>query len=141
MVAVHLGGGELSLWFSLLCSLCLFLSLTHAHSVDCCHVVFPPPPVLQRHLLWMLPLEVWQQVLGFCPCPVYARLVRNPSNREFYHLLKQSLLELHFGSMLPSPALGGLWMASRHPEAARPRILHLGSRFLPLCPFLSFFPL
>jgi len=88
----------------------------------------------------MLPQEVWQEVLGFCPCKEYSRLVVPPSmlpSREFYFVLKQSLLELHFGSMLPSPALGGLWMASRHPMASRVRVLCLGSSFCFLVVVLS----
>ena len=76
-------------------------------------------------------MEVWQEVLGFCPFEEYARMTTSkPASRELYFLLKQSLLELHFGSMLPSPALGGLWMASRDVLATDPRVLNLGLRFL-----------
>ena len=86
-----------------------------------------PCPVLQRHLLWMLPLEVWQEVLGFCAFEEHARVMeKKPASREFYFLLKQSLLELRFGSMLPSSALGVLWMASRDLLASHPRVLLLG---------------
>lgn len=94
----------------------LFLLLSHPRVL----------PVLQRRLLWMLPVEAWQEVLGFCPFKEYVRMTRRPASREFYFLLKQSLLELRFGSMLPSPALGGLWMASRDVMATRTRVLHLG---------------
>lgn len=80
---------------------------------------------LQRHLLCMLPMEVWQQVLGFCSFEVCCRMTK-PASREFYYLLKQSLLELRFGSMLPSSALGVLWMASRDLLASHPRVLLLG---------------
>ena len=83
---------------------------------------------LQRHLLWMLPMELWQEVLGFCAFPEYARMtkLRKAVSREFYFLLKQSLLELRFDCVLPSPGLGGLWMASRDVQATCTHILHLG---------------
>lgn len=83
---------------------------------------------MQRHLLRLLPMEVWQGVLGFCPFVEYVRMTPGgkAASREFYFLLKQSLLELCFGSVLPSPALGGLWMASRHSLASYTRVLHLG---------------
>ena len=101
-----------------------------------CAIVF----LLQRHLLWMLPMEVWQEVLGFCPCTEYARLVtRKPAAREFYFLLKQSLQELRFCRMLPSPALGGLWMASRDVLASHIRVLHLGLCCIFIFLFLLFF--
>ena len=102
----------------------------------------------QKLLLWMLPAEVWQEVLGFCPFDEYARLVgmrsveegstwisytdlrlrwaSQPPSREFYHLLKLSLLEMRFHTMLPSPSLGGLWLASRGLEARFIRKLRLG---------------
>ena len=40
----------------------------------------------QQHLLWMLPVEVWQEVLGCCSFHEYARadLVGRPASREFY---------------------------------------------------------
>ena len=72
-------------------------------------------------------MEVWQEVFGFCPFEEYATMALDkPASREFYYLLKQSLLELRFGSALPSPALGGLWMASRDVLASLPRVLRLG---------------
>ena len=86
--------------------------------------------LVQRHLLRMLPLEVWQEVLGFCPFEEYARMTAGSklASREFYFVLKQSLLELSFedDDVLRSPALCGLWMASRVVEATYPRVLHLG---------------
>ena len=70
----------------------------------------------------MLPVEVWQEVLGFCPLEEYATLI--PACREFYLLLKQSLLELP-----PlTPALGGLWLATRDPMAALVRVLRMPGR-------------
>ena len=45
---------------------------------------------------------------------------------EFYFLFKQSLLELRFDTLFPSPALRGLWMASRDMQATFTRVLHLG---------------
>ena len=78
-------------------------------------------------MLWVLPLEVWQQVLGFCPFDEYARLTAGGiTSREFYYLLKQSLLDLRFGTKLPAPAVGGLWMASRDVLATHVRVLCLG---------------
>ena len=93
----------------------------------------------------MLPAEVWQEVLGFCPFEEYARLVgicssgggegrrvllqwgdSAPVSREFYLLLKLSLLEMRFHTMLPSASLGGLWMASRGLEAKPVHKLRLG---------------
>lgn len=59
-----------------------------------------------------------------------------PVSREFYYLLKQSLLELRFPALTPSPALGGLWMASRDLQASQPRVLHLGSSPVHPCPRL-----
>ena len=77
-------------------------------------------PLLQRrHLLCMLPVEVWQEVLGFCACDEYTRLVglrrvdetvkwrAQPASRELYFVLKHSLLEMRFHTMLPSASLGG----------------------------------
>ena len=88
----------------------------------------------------MLPLEAWQEVLGFCPFAEYSRMATSkPASREFYFLLKQSLLELHFLKMFPSPALGGLWMASRDVQATYARVLFLGL-FVFLHPF-GFSPL
>ena len=95
-------------------------------------------PWLQSVLLWMLPVEMWQEVLGCCPFDEYARLAglrrveyslqwhSQPASREFYHLLKLSLLEMRFHAMLPSPSLGGLWLASRGEEARFIRNLRLG---------------
>ena len=114
-------------WPDLFSALCACFSL-HGHEVTkcasgVCSFIF----LVQRHLLWMLPIEAWQEVLGFCPFDEYARMTTSMlASREFYFLLKQSLLELRFGSMLPSPALGGLWMASRDMLATYPRVLLLG---------------
>lgn len=105
----------------------------------------------------MVPLEVWQAVLGFCPFEEYARLVglrpgsqencflewhSLPASREFYHLLKHSQLEMRFDYMLPSPCMGGLWLASRVPAAGSfIRSLRLGLALTSLvtlfCPFLT----
>ena len=49
-----------------------------------------------------------------------------PATRELYHLLKLSLLEMLFHTMLPSASLGGLWLASRGPESRFVRKLRLG---------------
>ena len=47
-----------------------------------------------------------------------------PACREFYSLLKQSLLELP-----PlTPALGGLWLATRDPLANLVRVLRMSRR-------------
>ena len=89
----------------------------------------------------MLPVEVWQEVLGFCPFDVYTWLIglrraavrwrpsvewlARPASREFYHLLKLSLLEMTFRDLLPSASLGGLWLASRGEEAKCIRKLRL----------------
>ena len=70
----------------------------------------------------MLPVEMWQEVLGFCPLQEYATLI--PACREFYLLLKQSLLEL---PPLTS-ALGGLWLATRDPMATLVRVLRIPGR-------------
>ena len=96
-------------------------------------------PLLQRrYLLCMLPVEVWQEVLGFCACDEYTRLVglrrvgetvkwrSQPASRELYFVLKHSLLEMRFHTMLPSASLGGLWLASRGPESRFVRKLRLG---------------
>ena len=82
-----------------------------------------PPPPLQRSLLWMLPLEMWQEALDFCSFPDYTRMIC--ILREFYFLLEQSLLELRFDTLFPSLALGGLWMASRDTQATFTRVPHL----------------
>ena len=84
-------------------------------------LVFTQPPS-QLVLRWMLPVEVWQEVLGFCPLEEYATLI--PACREFYLLLKQSLLEL---PPLTS-GLGGLWLATRDPMATRVRVLRMSRR-------------
>ena len=81
-------------------------------------LVFTQPP-WQLLLRWMLPVEVWQEVLGFCSLQEYKTLV--PVSREFYLLLKQSLLEL---PPLTS-ALGGLWLATRDPMASLVRVLRI----------------
>ena len=70
----------------------------------------------------MLPVEVWQKVLGFCPLQEYKTMA--PACREFYILLKQSLLEL---PPLTS-GLGGLWLATRDPMATRVRVLRMSRR-------------
>ena len=49
-----------------------------------------------------------------------------PATRELYHLLKLSLLEMLFHTMLPSASLGWWWLASRGPEAKFIRKLRLG---------------
>lgn len=78
-------------------------------------------------------------MLGFCTFPEYASMTAGkPASREFYFVLKQSLLELRFSRQLPSPALGGLWMASRDPLAASTRVLHLGASLFP-CLFWNSF--
>ena len=70
----------------------------------------------------MLPVEVWQKVLGFCPLQEYKTSA--PACREFYLLRKQSLLELP-----PlTPALGGLWLATRDPMASLVRVLRIPDR-------------
>ena len=67
----------------------------------------------------MLPVEVWQKVLGFCPLQEYKTSA--PACREFYLLRKQSLLELP-----PlTPALGGLWLATSGPMANLVRVLRM----------------
>ena len=84
-------------------------------------LVFTQPPS-QLVLRWMLPVEMWQEVLGFCSLQEYKTLV--PVSREFYLLLKQSLLELP-----PlTPALGGLWLATRDPMASLVRVLSITDR-------------
>ena len=84
-------------------------------------LVFTQPPS-QLVLRWMLPVEMWQEVLGFCPLQEYQALV--PVSREFYLLLKQSLLELP-----PlTTALGGLWLATRDPMATPVRVLSVTQR-------------
>ena len=84
-------------------------------------LVFTQPPS-QLVLRWMLPVEMWQEVLGFCPLEEYATLI--PACREFYLLLKQSLLELP-----PlTPALGGLWLATSGPMANLVRVLRMSRR-------------
>jgi len=57
----------------------------------------------------MLPLEGWQEVLGFCPFQESSRMTRTltPASPEFYFLLKQSLLEMRFGENTPFPGTGG----------------------------------
>ena len=61
--------------------------------------------MLQHRLLWLLSVEVWQEVLGFCSFHEYNRLKSNKlASRDFYFLLKQSLLEMQFFRMMPSPA-------------------------------------
>ena len=99
-------------------------------------------PWRQRVLLWMLPVEMWREVLGFCPFNEYVRLMglrravaggrpslqwlSRPVSCEFYFLLKLALLEMRFHTMLPSASLGGLWLASRGQEARFIRKLRLG---------------
>lgn len=116
-------------------------------TVPCRFLTLPlliaPPTPRQRVLLWMLPLEVWQQVLGFCPFEEYARLVglrgggdkgerslcwwsSRTASREFYLVLKHSLLEMRFDRVLPSAWLGGLWQASRTWEGKHIKTLRLG---------------
>ena len=86
-------------------------------------LVFTQPPS-QLVLRWMLPVEMWQEVLGFCSLQEYKALV--PVSREFYSLLKQSLLELP-----PlTPALGGLWLATRDPNATLVRVLRMTERVI-----------
>ena len=81
-------------------------------------LVFTQPPS-QLLLRWMLPVEVWQKVLGFCPLQEYKTSA--PACREFYLLRKQSLLELP-----PlTPALGGLWLATSGPMANLVRVLRM----------------
>ena len=87
-------------------------------------LVFTQPPS-QLVLRWMLPVEMWQEVLGFCPLQEYKMLA--PVSREFYSLLKQSLLEL---PPLTS-ALGGLWLATRDPMATLVRVLRMTRRSVP----------
>ena len=119
-------------------------------------------------MLEILPVEVWQEVLGFCPFEEYVRLAgfqsdpeeeesfsvvqlereepweeeleeegageeeeepgkcRAAPSREFYFLLKVSLLEMRFSGMLPSALLGGLWAASRGLDGRYIRKLRLG---------------
>ena len=84
-------------------------------------LVFTQQPS-QLVLRWMLPVEMWQEVLGFCPLEEYATLI--PACREFYLLLKQSLLEL---PPLTS-ALGGLWLVTRGPMATLVRVLRITDR-------------
>ena len=72
----------------------------------------------------MLPLEMWQEALDFCSFPDYTRMIC--FSWGFYYLFKQSLLELRIDTLFPSPALGGLWMASRDMQATFTRVLHLG---------------
>jgi len=67
-------------------------------------------------------VEMWQEVLGFCSLQEYKTLV--PVSREFYLLLKQSLLEL---PPLTS-ALGGLWLMTRDPMASLVRVLRIPDR-------------
>ena len=86
-------------------------------------LVFTQPPS-QLVLRWMLPVEMWQEVLGFCPLEEYATLI--PACREFYLLLKQSLLEL---PPLTS-ALGGLWLVTRDPMATLVRVLRITDCFV-----------
>ncbi len=52
----------------------------------CWHFAFFCFFFAQQHLLWMLPVEVWQEVLGCCSFHEYARadLVGRPASREFY---------------------------------------------------------
>ena len=102
-------------------------------------------PLLQRrHLLCMLPVEVWQEVLGFCACDEYTRLVglrrvdetvkwrAQPASRELYFVLKHSLLEMCFDRVLPSAWLGGLWQASRTWEGKHIKTLRLGELPFPV---------
>ena len=84
----------------------------------------------------MLPLEVWQEVLGFCPCEEYVSLINSAASREFYSILKDSLLEMRFCVMLPSAWLGGMWEATRSPAARCVRKLRLGGRS-GVCVFLG----
>ena len=85
--------------------------------------MFTQPPS-QLLLRWMLPVEVWQKVLGFCPLQEYKTSA--PACREFYLLRKQSLLELP-----PlTPALGGLWLATSGPMANLVRVLRMSRRSL-----------
>jgi len=86
-------------------------------------LVFTQPPS-QLVLRWMLPVEVWQEVLGFCSLQEYKALI--PACREFYLLLKRSLLEL---PPLTS-ALGGLWLATRDPMATLVRVLRMTERMI-----------
>ena len=86
-------------------------------------LVFTQPPS-QLLLRWMLPVEMWQEVLGFCPLQEYKTIA--PVSREFYSLLKQSLLEL---PPLTS-ALGGLWLATRDPNATLVRVLRMTERVI-----------
>ena len=83
-------------------------------------LVFSQQPS-QLVLRWMLPVEMWQEVLGFCSLEEYRALV--PVSREFYLLLKRSLLEL---PPLTS-ALGGLWLATREPMVSLVRVLRMSS--------------
>lgn len=57
-----------------------------------------------------------------------------PPSREFYFLLKQSLLEMRLCRAFPSAFMGGLWIASRGLQAPCIRKLRLGSP--PLSSFL-----
>ena len=98
---------------------CVFVDSDAEERLD--PLVFTQPPS-QLVLRWMLPLEMWQEVLGFCPLQEYKTMA--PACREFYSLLKQSLLELP-----PlTPALGGLWLATRDPLANLVRVLRMSRR-------------
>lgn len=122
------------------CSSCTSLSPSSIFSHGC------PSWLLQRVLLWVLPVEAWREVLGFCPFEEYAHLVglrrsatwtvqwrSQPASREFYHLLKLSLLEMRFHTMLPSASLGGRWLASRGPEGKLMSKMRLGGWLVLSC--------
>lgn len=106
----------------------------------------------------MLPVEMWREVLGFCPFDDYLQLVglrrveretlwgrcqsvlqwhSRTSSREFYFLLKLSMLEMRFHKVLPSASLGGLWVVSRDPETRYIRKLRLGRCSLVFFAFFS----
>lgn len=99
---------------------------------------------------WSLPVEVWQEVLAFCPFVEYVHLAgvraaqeegtARPASREFYLLLKHSLLEMRFRATLPSACLGGLWIASRTPQASPVRELWFGALVALFSPPSSFHP-
>ena len=97
---------------------CLFVCVSSDAEEKLDPLVFTQRPS-QLLLRWMLPVEVWQEVLGFCSLQEYKTM--DPVSREFYLLLKQSLLEL---PPLTS-GLGGLWLATRDPMASLVRVLRM----------------
>ena len=74
-------------------------------------------PVVTRRV----PEDIWKVVLGYTDPELYCQITRRASaagiSREFYYLLKNSMVHLRFVHP-PSPLCGEVWLHSRDPACA-----------------------